>query len=174
MIEKTYKSSETVEAADVMEYEMSYLYHDDVTWYFMNSSTFEQLEVRKDVVGDQWKWLKEQIEAKKIAFNEDGSMVHLVQEGLLLEHERIFRDFTKAFSEYRDWIVVYKQFNHLGLTRLSGQDYKFEQYFSDSPYKTVGKQTSMFSKDTKTTILPKNRNTSNKLFSNRQLNNKEP
>ena len=120
-----------------------------------------------------WKWLKEQIESKKISLNKDDSMAHLVQEGLLLEHEKIFRDFTKTYSQYRDWIVVYKQFNHLGLTRLSGQDYKFEQYFSDSPYKTVARKTSMFSKSN---LLMKNKSiqkSSKGLFSSK-LESKEP
>ncbi len=72
VIEKTYKSGESVEAADVMEYDMTYLYNDDAIWYFMNSSTFEQLEVRKAVVDDQWKWLKEQEECTVVLWNDEA------------------------------------------------------------------------------------------------------
>ena len=43
VIDKTYKSGESVEEADVSTVEMSYLYSDGDFWHFMNSTTFEQI-----------------------------------------------------------------------------------------------------------------------------------
>ena len=60
VVDKTYKSGESVEEADVMTVEMSYLYSDGEQWHFMNSSTYEQIGISRDVVGDAKKWLKEQ------------------------------------------------------------------------------------------------------------------
>lgn len=60
VLEKTYKSGETVEAADVVDVEMQYLYHDGVHWHFMAGESFEQHEINEAVVSDAGKWLKEQ------------------------------------------------------------------------------------------------------------------
>ncbi len=60
VIERTFKSGDTVEAADIVEAEMQYLYADGEAWHFMNQSTFEQIQAAKTVVGDAGQWLKGQ------------------------------------------------------------------------------------------------------------------
>ena len=60
VVEKTFKSGDSVEAADVMDTDMQYLYTDGEFWHFMNPETFEQLEADKNAIGDQAVWLKEQ------------------------------------------------------------------------------------------------------------------
>tara|TARA_R110000868_G_scaffold158036_3_gene385802 strand:- start:50705 stop:51268 length:564 start_codon:yes stop_codon:yes gene_type:complete len=60
VIEKTFKSGESVEAADVMELDMQYLYSDGEHWHFMNETTFEQLAANEAAVADNINWLKEQ------------------------------------------------------------------------------------------------------------------
>jgi elongation factor P len=60
VIERTFKSGDTIEAADVMDVEMQYLYNDGDFWHFMNPESYEQLAADKAVVGDNAKWLKEQ------------------------------------------------------------------------------------------------------------------
>jgi elongation factor P len=60
VVEKTFKSGETVEAADVFETDVQYLYNDGEFWHFMNGESFEQYEVSKDYVGDAAKWMKEE------------------------------------------------------------------------------------------------------------------
>lgn len=59
VLEKTFKSGDTVEGADVMDLEMAYLYNDGEFWHFMNNETFEQLAADKAAVGDNAKWLAE-------------------------------------------------------------------------------------------------------------------
>jgi elongation factor P len=59
-IERTFKSGETIEAADVVDVEMQYLYNDGQFWHFMNPETYEQLAADKNAIGDNAKWLKEQ------------------------------------------------------------------------------------------------------------------
>ncbi len=58
VLEKTYKSGESVEAADVMDKDMQYLYNDGDTWYFMDLTTFEQYPADKPAVEDAAQWLK--------------------------------------------------------------------------------------------------------------------
>ena len=60
VIERTFKSGDSVEAADVLEVAMQYLYNDGELWHFMNQDTFEQLAASTAAVGDAAKWLKEQ------------------------------------------------------------------------------------------------------------------
>ena len=60
VVEKTFKSGESVEAADVMDTDLQYLYTDGELWYFMDEKTFEQVGADETAVGDSIKWLKEQ------------------------------------------------------------------------------------------------------------------
>lgn len=59
-IERTFKSGESIEAADVVDVEMQYLYNDGQFWHFMNPQSYEQLAADKNAVGDNAKWMKEQ------------------------------------------------------------------------------------------------------------------
>ncbi|MGE0371625.1 MAG: elongation factor P [Gammaproteobacteria bacterium] len=58
--ERTYKSGETLEGADVMDTEMQYLYNDGEFWHFMLPETFEQYMVPMAALGDATQWLKGQ------------------------------------------------------------------------------------------------------------------
>lgn len=59
--ERTFKSGETLEAADVMDFDMEYLYADGEFWHFMKTDgTFEQIAAPEAAVGDTQNWLKEQ------------------------------------------------------------------------------------------------------------------
>lgn len=60
VIERTFKSGDTVEAADVMETDMQYLYNDGEFWHFMHPDTYEQVAADANAVSDAAKWLKEQ------------------------------------------------------------------------------------------------------------------
>jgi elongation factor P len=54
------RNLKTVEAADVFELEVQYLYNDGEFWHFMHPETFEQHAVSKDAMGDAVLWLKEE------------------------------------------------------------------------------------------------------------------
>ncbi len=60
VIERTFKSGESVEAADVVESNYQYLYNDGEFWYFMDPDTYEQVGADATAVGDSTKWLKDQ------------------------------------------------------------------------------------------------------------------
>lgn len=59
-VEKTFKSGESVEAADVMDTDMQYLYADGEFWYFMDPVTYEQMGANESAVADAKNWLKEE------------------------------------------------------------------------------------------------------------------
>ena len=60
VIERTFKSGESVEAADVVEVSLQYLYTDGENWHFMDEGSFEQYAAPREAVGESANWLKEQ------------------------------------------------------------------------------------------------------------------
>ncbi|MBT9431807.1 elongation factor P [Candidatus Sodalis endolongispinus] len=69
VLEKTFKSGDSVEAADVMDMNLTYLYNDGEFWHFMNNENFEQLAADVKAVGDNAKWLVEQAECVLTLWN---------------------------------------------------------------------------------------------------------
>ncbi|MEZ8943736.1 elongation factor P [Vibrio sp. 10N.247.311.12] len=59
VLEKTFKSGDTVELADVVDVELGYLYSDGEFYHFMNNETFEQIAADTKAVGETSKWLVE-------------------------------------------------------------------------------------------------------------------
>ena len=58
--ERTFKSGESIEAADVLDLDLQYLYTDGEFWHFMDPSSFEQHAADANAVADAQKWLKEE------------------------------------------------------------------------------------------------------------------
>ena len=58
--ERTFKSGDSLEGADVMDVSMQYLYADGEFWHFMDQTTFEQKAADEAAVGDAKLWLKEE------------------------------------------------------------------------------------------------------------------
>ena len=71
VIDKTYKSGESVEEADVVTVEMSYLYTDGDFWHILNSSTFAQIGTTDQVVEDAKKWLIGQENCEVVIWNDE-------------------------------------------------------------------------------------------------------
>ena len=60
VVDRTYKSGESVEAVDVVDYEMQYLYSDGDEWHFMDPQSYEQYVAGEAAVADAKGWLKEE------------------------------------------------------------------------------------------------------------------
>jgi len=60
VIERTFKSGDSVEAADVFEMEVQFLYSDGEFWHFMDPVTFEQYACSREAVGEGAKWIKDE------------------------------------------------------------------------------------------------------------------
>jgi elongation factor P len=58
VLERTFKSGDTVEGADVVDMELQYLYNDGDLWHFMNPTSYEQLAADAKAMGEAAKWLK--------------------------------------------------------------------------------------------------------------------
>jgi len=70
VVERTYKSGESLPGADVMDTDMQYLYNDGEFWYFMHPETFEQVGADAAAVGDETKWLREQDTCEVTTWND--------------------------------------------------------------------------------------------------------
>lgn len=67
--ERTFKSGDTLEGADVMDHSLEYSYTDGEFYYFMDPVSFEQHAASSEAVGDTIKWLKEQETYEVTLFN---------------------------------------------------------------------------------------------------------
>ena len=60
VVEKTFKSGESVETADVIDTQLQYLYNDGSYWHFMDPDSFDQYQADETAVGEAAKWIKDQ------------------------------------------------------------------------------------------------------------------
>ena len=76
--ERTFKSGESIEAADVMELDMEFLYSDGEFFHFMKTDdSYEQVAATATAVGDAKDWLKEQDTCQVTLWNDDPIAVEL-------------------------------------------------------------------------------------------------
>ncbi len=76
-LNERFRSSETVEKASVEEINFNFLYENDINYFFMNPKTFEQIEIKKDIIGDKGKLLTENLEVSVSFYNENPISVDL-------------------------------------------------------------------------------------------------
>ena len=69
--DKTFKSGEVVEAADINHKEMEFLYQDNGSWHFMDTITYDQIEISSSKMGDAKKWLVGQEVCEIILWNDE-------------------------------------------------------------------------------------------------------
>ena len=68
--ERTFKSGESLEGADVMDRTMEYLYTDGDFWYFMDPDSYDQYQADAAALGDTARWLKEQDRCEVTLYND--------------------------------------------------------------------------------------------------------
>ncbi len=69
MLDRTYKGGDELEAADVEEISVQYLYKQGDTFVFMQDETYEQYELSAEQVDDAWKYLKDGMKCSVMLFN---------------------------------------------------------------------------------------------------------
>ena len=69
-LNERFRSSETVEKASLDETNFNYLYENDQNYFFMNPKSFEQIEIKKNLIGDKGKLLTENLEVKVSFYND--------------------------------------------------------------------------------------------------------
>ena len=76
-LNERFRSSDTVEKASLDEIKFSYLYEDEDDYYFINPKTFEQINIKKDIIGEKGKLLTENLEVDISFYNESPLSVEM-------------------------------------------------------------------------------------------------
>tara|TARA_A100001035_G_scaffold226986_1_gene188116 strand:+ start:72 stop:632 length:561 start_codon:yes stop_codon:yes gene_type:complete len=76
-LNERFRSSEAVEKATLEETTFNFLYEDDKKYFFIDPSSFEQVEINKDLIGDKGKLLTENLEVTLNFYNEKPISVNL-------------------------------------------------------------------------------------------------
>tara|TARA_B100000965_G_scaffold404074_1_gene433847 strand:- start:190 stop:750 length:561 start_codon:yes stop_codon:yes gene_type:complete len=76
-LNERFRSNENVEKASLEETKFNYLYNDDVDYYFMNPKTFDQINIKKNLIGEKGKMLIENLEVNINFYDEKPISVEL-------------------------------------------------------------------------------------------------
>ena len=76
-LNERFRSSESVEKASLDETKFNYLYGDETDYYFMNPKSYEQINIKKETVGEKGKMLTENLEVSISFYNEKPLTVEL-------------------------------------------------------------------------------------------------
>ena len=76
-LNERFRSSESVEKASMDETKFNFLYEDENNYFFMNPKSFDQIEIKKDIVGNKGKLLTENLEVSVNFYNEIPMSVDL-------------------------------------------------------------------------------------------------
>ena len=76
-LNERFRSSETVEKASLDETDFNYLYEDENNYIFMNPKTYDQIEIKKDIVGEKGKLMTENLEVSVSFYNDSPISVEL-------------------------------------------------------------------------------------------------
>tara|TARA_B100000683_G_scaffold248949_1_gene262604 strand:+ start:426 stop:986 length:561 start_codon:yes stop_codon:yes gene_type:complete len=76
-LNERFRSNETVEKASVEEVNLNYLYNDENNYFFIDPKTFEQIEIKKDIIGEKSKLLSENLEVGINFYNEIPISINL-------------------------------------------------------------------------------------------------
>jgi elongation factor P len=76
-LNERFRSSETVEKASLDEINFNFLYEDENNYFFMDPKSFDQIEIKKDLVGEKGKLLTENLEVTVNFYNEKPISVNL-------------------------------------------------------------------------------------------------
>lgn len=69
VLDRTYKGGDSLEAADIEEIEVQFLYRQGDGWFFMDNVTFEQYELTNEQVDDAGKYIKENMNCSIVLYN---------------------------------------------------------------------------------------------------------
>ena len=76
-LNERFRSSDTVEKASLEEINFSYLYEDESDYHFINQKSFEQINIKKEIIGEKGKFLKEELEVKINFYEEKPLSIEL-------------------------------------------------------------------------------------------------
>ena len=79
-LNERFRSSDTIEKASLDEIKFSFLYEDESDYYFINQKNFEQINIKKNIVGEKGKMLTENLEVSISFYNDNPIAVDLTNQ----------------------------------------------------------------------------------------------
>ena len=76
-LNERFRSSESVEKASLDEINFNFLYDDENNYFFMNPKSFEQIEIKKDIIGEKGKLLTENLQVSVNFYNDSPMSINL-------------------------------------------------------------------------------------------------
>ena len=76
-LNERFRSNESVEKASLEDIQFNFLYEDENNYFFINPKSYDQIEIKKDIVGDKGKLLTENLEVSVSFYNENPISIDL-------------------------------------------------------------------------------------------------
>ena len=76
-LNERFRSSEAIEKATLEETKFNFLYEDEIDYYFMNPKTFDQINIKKNIIGEKGRMLTENLEVSINFYNDNPLSVDL-------------------------------------------------------------------------------------------------
>ena len=76
-LNERFRSSDTIEKASLDEIKFNFLYEDETNYYFINQKSFEQINIKKNIVGKKGKMLTDNLEVNISFYNDKPLAVDL-------------------------------------------------------------------------------------------------
>jgi len=76
-LNERFRSSDSVEKASLDEIKFNFLYQDETDYYFINQKSFEQINIKKNIVGEKGKMLTDNLEVNISFYNDKALVVDL-------------------------------------------------------------------------------------------------
>jgi len=76
-LNERFRSSDTIEKASLDEIKFNFLYEDETNYYFINQKSFEQINIKKNIVGEKGKMLTDNLEVNISFYNDKPLVVDL-------------------------------------------------------------------------------------------------
>ena len=76
-LNERFRSSDTVEKASLDDINFNYIYEDEDNYFFINPKSFEQIQIKKELIGEKGKLLTENLKVSVSFYNENPITVEL-------------------------------------------------------------------------------------------------
>ena len=99
-LNERFRSSETVEKASLEETDFNYLYEDENNYIFMNPKTYDQIEIKKDIVGEKGKLMTENLDVSVSFYNDSPISIELPNQVICKLKQQMLHLKVKPFHHH--------------------------------------------------------------------------
>jgi len=105
VMEKTFKTSDKLEDVVLEERKLQLLYQSGDSFHFMDTTSFEQMDIPKNVIGDDERFLKENQEVTGICYNDEVLKINLGCSKFIAQLNNIHARFNGLFCNFKELLI---------------------------------------------------------------------